>query len=249
MMDHLQIVLLSWPYYCWDQIDCAKLFHRMIGLKFLGYSEEYPSGVLPVDGFDFIADHLLICNKSGNELIPISGFKSISSQRCNHHRQSFPLLNILKSSRAEDQAQQVENVLSLTAHSPDASGAVYDYSYTILPAARKDRDLAKLLKSLLTMMHVNYHLTQGHSTVFLTGVNRFKMPELFEFWGYSKVLVNGKQCGSFKQKSLFDEDVTLMMLNEFSKEAKEIAKTFQLLWDKRIQIGDSSGISVDQAAA
>jgi len=68
----------------------------------------------------------------------------------------------LKQAGAAEHARAVEEVLS----KHPGRRIRYDYSYTMLPEARQDRQFAGLLRDVLTTMHIADHLEEQSDIVF-----------------------------------------------------------------------------------
>jgi len=73
------------------------------------------------------------------------------------------------------------------------------------------------------------------------------MPRLFEYWGYERIAYQGRELGPFRQVSLFEEDVSLVQLRNFSELGRAVMKKHIHFWDQRLLIG--SGLTTDKKRA
>src|SRR5262249_37783257 len=134
----VQIVVLDNPFRIWSNPVVQDLFVKAIDLKIRGYGGIYPEGVIPVDTNEFVGTHVLVCRKRGKKLFPITGFRSISLQRCDQHFLAFPSLAIARNSGAPRHAEVVQSIMDRC-----RKGRIrleYFGGWTIDPAFRKERD-------------------------------------------------------------------------------------------------------------
>ena len=57
----IKIVVMECPYDTWDINPTQELFGKMVSLKLAGYRARHPYGVMPVEAYDYIGIHQLVC--------------------------------------------------------------------------------------------------------------------------------------------------------------------------------------------
>jgi hypothetical protein len=222
------------------------LFH----LKFDGYCSRYQYGIMPVSDYDFMATHVCITVKEGNELIPISGFKSINSEICKDFRVPFPAINCKFGMFTDNFPKHVE-ALKLWEQEAAKNNEVYAYngSWTMKTDLPKVlRDITRELSFVLFCLHYNSmnikHVMNSASANF--GVNKHQ-----EWMGMEYLAdKSGILLPSFKSPVFFDEPFYLMHLRKvgFSQELKQAAEKYQNLWEKRIIVKDREAEITRKAA-
>ena len=227
-LSRARIVVLECPIKNWGSPQVRDLFCKMVALKKQGFAREYPDSILPLDANDFYSTHMMVCEETTQGLEPFVAYKIVSNTLCNYYRQVFPPLSGLRLSKAT----QYENALMQAIASAEKNGGQisYDCSWTMKPEVREQRDLAKKIRDLITLMVVRYHQQSGIQDLIACGVHRFKTHEYFEWMGFKAI------SGPYPLFTSNDETVTLFHMHEFSKEALAVADQYEFLWRKRIEV-------------
>jgi hypothetical protein len=100
MIPNLQIVVLESPYDNMNDPLVRDLFSKIVQLKIEGYRLVYPYGVLPVDSYDFIATHHLVCREINGSYQVLMGVKYITLKKCLTHNLPFPGIALLRTAKA-----------------------------------------------------------------------------------------------------------------------------------------------------
>lgn len=134
-----KVAVLDCPYDTWGSTNTQHLFSEIINLKLAGYKDVYTDGVLPMDTYDFIATHILVCMEENGKLRPLTGFKSVTSARCKRFNLPFPTAQLLSLGNTPLHVEAVDSIMK----NCDESGNVlaYDSSWTVHPEAKKTRSV------------------------------------------------------------------------------------------------------------
>lgn len=234
----LKIVVLECPYDTWDIAPTQELFGKMVSVKLAGYRARHPYGVMPVDVYDYVAIHQLVCMETSGGFQVLTGYKTISYERCKTHRVPFPMLSILGEGNAKPHEAYVHSVINRC----DATGGslAYSGSWTIDPKLRGDRELIHTLRSVFEAMYVFCHRDYGFKEIVCGGVPRLKTDLLFEEWGHDRVRVDGKLLPNVSVPHLQGDEVALMHLKEFSRSVRTRAEKWSELWADRLLISPNT---------
>ena len=112
----LRVVVLMNPYDSLVDPEVQKLFSKIINFKIEGYLQEYPYGALPVDTYDFIANHVVLCQEKKGDLFPIMGLKFIEYNTCTMHKLQFPVFLALKNNNLHNHITAVSKICSNSAN-------------------------------------------------------------------------------------------------------------------------------------
>ncbi len=223
----LRIAILENPLATWDQELTRSLFCKIVALKRSGYGSEHNEGVMPLDASDFFGTHLMVCKESSSgELVPIIAYKSVTLERCDHYRMTFPALTVLQTSRSD-----ASRLLELMERSrKEGFGLSYDSSWTMDVDTRKDRANSASYRSLVTTIGVTYHLQKGLDQWLAAGIKRFKTDAYFSWMG-------GVPIGSeFKFFGLYDDPAAMIHVPHTSEAALKVAEANADLWERRLVI-------------
>ncbi len=247
-MKNLKIVVLESPYDSWDHPLAGDLLRDLIGTKLRGYGREYPYGVLPVDASDLISTHMAVCREEGNgNYRPLMGFRWTSLQKSRLHHITYSGLSLLQQANAPDHVDALEKIISEV----DKRGTdlCYTGSLSIEPSERTDKEKSQFFRELLTLMFVSYQKENGFCEMMSGGTLRFKMEKWLALVGHTSLMKNNVELGPIKVKHLAGEMVQVMHLNEFSFEAKKVAKKWQYLWDDRLIIKSNAAANIHRKTA
>lgn len=229
-----RVVVLDCPYDTWSSATTQHLFSEIINLKLEGYKTVYSDGVLPIDTYDFIATHILVCSDDGGKLKPLTGFKSVTSPRCKRFNLPFPTSQLLSLDGAPLHAEAVATIMKNT----EESGSVlaYDGAWTIDPEARKNRSVRSLLHELFISNVVHWHTSSTPHNLVGMGVPGIRTDKFFERVGFKRVTSEGKPLPTFNHTAIVGGEVALIYLEKFSEFATELARKYQPFWNNRITI-------------
>lgn len=237
----LKMVILKGSAEIWSQCEdngFKNLFYKMVQLKLRGYEAEYPKGVLPVDSTDFFADHILICEESQGELIPLSGIKSTTLKESRFRKVSFPGLSLVQAAQATPHIEAMEKLIE---HCLDHDkNLAYTGSWTILPEVRKNRPLTQEITRHFHAAYIFHHLENEVDEIITGGTMRFKADQFFGKMGHDLFCFQDQPLKPIHVKHLFGEKVQILHLKKFRNEALEQAQLLKDCWDKRIEISAES---------
>ncbi|MEX0799429.1 MAG: hypothetical protein WEB87_04755 [Bacteriovoracaceae bacterium] len=233
---NLRIVTVSPPYDTWKNLLARELFNQAIDVRLRGFAKEYPYGVMPIDTSDFIAHHNLVCLDHGSEqsLEVLSAFKTVALKKCQTHNVPFPALSLVKLAGTPDHVRAVEDIMENALE--NKKELVYMASYTMKPQVRNNPVLLRKLREIFNAMYSLTNLANGFDEILVGGTMRFKMHERFARIGHSPLSLDGEELPPIHVEHLAKEQVQVMHLNAFSKEARAMAEPWLELWNQRINI-------------
>jgi hypothetical protein len=231
-----RIVVVDCPIDVWQEPRIEHLFHQIIDVKLQGYGAEYPYGVIAVDGTDFVATHIAVCEEKGGRFEPLLAYKSISLERCLNFKQTFPALALARAAKSFGHVRVLTDLVKRYEQAP--SRLRYCSAFTIRPELRKDRELTGFLKNLLAGVHVNLIKDTGAIEALTCGVVRFRVDKLWESWGYHALSAGEQPLPSIRQVSLDGEEVKMYRLvsARFSEHAERCAEEYAAFWQNRVVI-------------
>lgn len=229
-----KVVVLDCPYDTWSSTDTQYLFSEIINLKLSGYKSVHKEGSLPVDTYDFIATHILVCRDEGGKLKPVTGFKSVTSERCKRFNLPFPTVQLLAANSTPEHTEAVASIM----RDCDQSGDVlaFDSSWTVDPDVRKSREAHHFLQELFISNVVHLHTSSSPHKLIGAGVRRIRTDKFFERVGFNRLANAGQALPTFRQASLVGAEVALIYLERFSEFAKELSMKYESFWSNRITI-------------
>lgn len=230
----LRVVVLDCPYKTWHQPRTQQLFGEIVDMKIMGYRQAYPDGVLPVDTYDFIGTHVLICEEKGESLKPLSGFKSIALKRCERFNLQFPAYLQLRGAEMTIHRQAIDQIISRCKNLDRE--IVFDSSWAVAPEARALRTTYLQLQQMFVSNIVHWHQTEGEPERLGMGGIRVRTHRFFEKVGYERVALEGNSLPVFRQASLMGASVILMHLKTCSRYAFELAERYRDSWSNRTVI-------------
>lgn len=244
--ENIRIVTIESPYDSWDNPLVPKLFLAMAAMKLRGYKAEYAYGVLPLDTYDFIAMHHLLCVERDDGYEPIMGFKTTTLSRAKRFQVDFGGIALVKGARAPEHLR----ILNREVERCEMTGReiAYAASWTMDPRFRMESEEKQRLQEIFRRMFVAGHVCHGIQECVAGGVVRFKMWRYLDFWGFRPLQENGEQLGDIQVPILQNETVRVVHAKGFSEESISDALKLGDLWEKRIIIS-ARATGVDKAAA
>lgn len=233
--EELQLVSIECAYDVWNSDLVQDLFGKMVALKLKGYRARHPYGVLPVDTYDFIASHHLVCRREKGELFPVTGFKTTTLDRCRMHKLPFPGLTLVEAAGAPEHAEVVRGIIERCEREGIKLG--YTSSWTIDPQAREDKEFVAHLRAIIEMIYVFFHREKQLDELIVGGTVRVGTDRLFETWGHEPLKRNGVVLPPISVAHLLGDPVVVMYLRRFSDEVQARAEQLRALWKNRIVLG------------
>jgi hypothetical protein len=251
-MNHLkqdfQLVIIDSPYETWDDPLTESLFSKMVGLKRQGYNSRYPDGVLPVDTTDFLATHVLLCQKDPNDfLLPVMGYKTISLQKCRQYNLNFPGLSLVQNARMPLHSQVVENIIQRC--ELENRGLAYLGSWTVDPRYKSRSGPSENLRDAFLAFYSLLYREQNISEVVIGGTLRFGTEKIFASLGHRPLTLNGLELPPIQVAHLSKEPVLVMHSNRFSDASELAEKKWGPVWNRRIHIEANSLRQLQKRAA
>jgi len=230
-----RVVVLDCPYNSWSKTETQRLFSSTVEMKLRGYQPVYEHGVMPVDSYDFIATHLLVCAEEGRALKPVTGFKSVTLSRCRKFNLPFPTSPLLRS-HGEDAAHSRAVEAIIRRCEEQEKEVVFDSSWTVDPEIRSRREFTRVLQELFISNVIHWHAPEKRHEVLGTGILRVRTNRFFERVGFQQVQYDGEPLPPFGQASLQGASAVLIHFREGSSFARDVADAHHRLWENRITI-------------
>lgn len=232
-LKNFRVVVLDCPYNTWQSSTTQELFSAVVEMKLKGYQPVYEHGVMPIDSYDFVATHLLVCVEQKSGFKPVTGFKSVTLSTCRHFNLPFPTNAVLGQGNA-DHTEAVKAIIeNCERNGKDLS---FDSSWTVDPDFRRNRESNLLLQELFISNVVHWHTPEQRHEVLGTGILRVRTNRFFERIGFEQTKLNGTPLPSFNQPSLRDSQAVLIHSKEWSPFAMATAAEHQQAWNNRIMI-------------
>ena len=246
LLDRLQVVVLDCPFDTFADPLTQKYFGRYIALKLDGFMNEYEKGILPLGAYDFIGTIVMICEKNGDELQPITCFKSTTLDRAKEFNLAFELTHLFHTEAERENCEYVEGLISRVVSEGKKLG--YNSSWTMSAKWGRGTPLRKFMLNLSVSALANYYTEYGIQEVLSAGVLRFKIDQFQKNMGFDFIQYNGKALPPMETWFAKKEKVLLMHLTKFSVETLAAAKAYRSLWDRRITL-DSAHFEKKKSAA
>lgn len=244
-----QIVILDSLYDNIHDDQALQLFAKAARLKIQGYQGNYTFPVLPVDQTDFIATHILLCEKSATGLEPIMGYKIVTFDQCQRFKQEFPAFHVIGSQTSlPDHFTAIAAEVGQAQEGRERLG--YIGSWTVRPNLDDKRTMARHCRDVSTATLVLMCRELGLTRGLTFAVRRFKVEKYHESMGLKPLEHEGKALEPFPYEAFFGElcSVSLLDTKAFSEEAKSMAVRYQDLWKERLVLR-SDPAAVKKAAA
>lgn len=232
-----QFVIIKTPHEIINFKEVSDLFPKVINLKTKGYRQEYGNFVLPFDTSDFIASHLLLCEKTkSGDLVPLLGMKSVTLEKCDSYRIPFPMMGMLETPEGPNLEYKsvISKILEDYRIKKKADKIAYNGSFTILPELRRDRNLKAHLWDLTFSLLTNYYIDSGIDHVLAVCATNFKVHERKEALGWN--YINGPQglLDIYKCKALFETPLIPMEITDIKRKSELPSGKFKDLWESRL---------------
>jgi hypothetical protein len=228
-----------------------ELFPKVMDLKTAGYRQEYGNFVLPFDSSDFIATHLLLCEKGrGGDLHPLLGMKSVTLKNCDAYRIAFPMLGMLETPESKNEAAKavISDILDGHRARGTTDKVAYNGSFTIRPELRKDEVLKRYLWELTFSMLTNYYISYEIDHVLAVCATRFKVHERKAALGWNYIKAGDRVLEEYKCRALFESPLVPMEIVGVKEKSAFPAARFRDLWDARLTLDAATVAAKKQAA-
>ena len=244
-----QFVLIRAPYEIIGEQAVGELFPKIIQFKAEGYQKEYGQFVLPFDSSDFVATHLLLCEKGpGGVLTPVLGFKSVTLERCDNHRITFPIMNFFEGEEGRVYAETIRAKLDHYRTQDLRHKIAYNGSFTINPRLRENKVLMKSLWDITFSLLTNYYIDYGIDHVMALCVCKFNVHLKKEQLGWNYIQGPAGPLPSFVSRVFFEATLMPMELTDVRAKSQESAQKFQDMWRDRITLDAESFERIKKAA-
>jgi len=234
-----QFVLLRCAYELMEHSPVQKLLPALINFKTTGYRKEYDPHVLPFDTSDFIASHLLMCEKTTTgDFVPVLGMKSVTLKKCDDHRIGFPMLGMLE---ALGSTALHKNVVLQMMENYRTQGQseklAYNGSFTIHPRLREDKVLMKHLWEVSFSLLTNYYTDYQINHVIAVCATQFNVHKKKEQHGWNFIPdSSGGTLSEYQSKCLFGANLIPMELKDVAAKSVETSAKFKDMWNERITL-------------
>ncbi len=230
-----RFVVLRAPYEIMDFDVVQKIFPSLIQLKTTGYRQEYQKNVLPFDSSDFVASHLLMCEKDGRNLRPVLGMKSVTLKRCDDHRISFPMLSMLERLDSDINSKDpVQKILHSYREKGIEEKIAYNGSFTILPHLREDKVLMKYLWEVSFSLMANYYIDYEIDHVLAVCATKFKVNKKKEEYGWNYIRNGEKTLEEYNCRALFGAPLVPMELFTSNDDCRKSSMRFKEMWNSKL---------------
>lgn len=205
-------------------------------MKTSGYQQEYGEHVLPFDSSDFIASHLLLCEKDSN--IPVLGLKSVTLKKCDDYRIAFPMLAMLDDTKDINSPAKlhIQNILNSYRAAGNSESIAYNGSFTINPILRQDKVLMKSLWDVTFSLITNYYMENNIDHVLAVCATKFKVHEKKEKLGWNYISAGNANLGAYDCKALFGANLIPMELKDVKTKGLISSEKFKDMWKNKLVI-------------
>lgn len=226
-----QVVVLDCPIFAMDDVFCAQMLGKSLKMKVDGYNATYSDQVLPLDKADFFGTHLIFCEKTETDLVPIFSYKAAPYDRCLKYNFEFPAITSVKNdahpSCMEDILKIINSVSNPSLISFDSSWAQnLDYRFSDTPG------LKEKLREIMMMVIVKHHVDHNLPHMLTCGVSKVKTDQFFLRMGLKKLNENSH----YNQQSMDNEELVIFHSTTFSDEAYSMADKYHELWESRLVV-------------
>ena len=245
-----QFVLLRSPYELMAFNLVSELFPKIIEFKTEGYRQEYGQFVLPFDSSDFVASHLLLCEKqNGGSLEPVLGFKSVTLEKCDQHQIHFPMLSMFD---GEDPDSIYRLTIKSLIDKYRSCGAghkiAYNGSFTISPKLRENKELMKHLWDVTFSLLTNYYIDYEIDHVVAVCATKFKVDKKKERLGWNYIEGEHGVLMPYVCKTFFNAPAVPMELTNMKFKGKLCSEKFKSMWENRLTLDVHHLYDVKKAA-
>lgn len=249
ILNKYRVVVLKTPYELIGDKEAQDFFMNMCQLKIRGYGKEYPAGILPFDTSDFVANHVVLCEKQADDsLEPVMGFKSVSLATCDLFRITLPISNMVKSlDDTRSHSEYFDRLILETRDQGRGERLAYNGSFTVSPVQRADSFFHENLWNLGFYLVASHYLQEGIDQVVAICSTRFKVDKKKLDHGWAYIDYQGKTLGTFRCSALHDASFVPMQLNNVGEACVRDTELFPGLWENRIVL-DKAAIGTKKVA-
>lgn len=235
----LKVVVIERPYDTFTTSEFTKDFMaNVFRLKFEGYCAKYPYGIMPVSDYDFMATHVCLALVQGDTYVPISAFKSITSEVCADFRVPFPVINH-KFGMYKEKFQAYVKALEAWQRDLDEKNELYAYNASWTMKSDLEKELRDLTREIsLALFYFHYTTNRITHVINSTSAN-FNVNKHQEMMGLQYLRdASGAPMDAFKSPVFFEEPFYIMYLNErgFSEIFARKCEAFRGLWESRLVV-------------
>lgn len=232
-----QFVLIRSPHEVIHHDLVSSIFPKVINFKTEGYRQEYGEFVLPFDSSDFVATHLLLCEKDARGLNPVLGFKSVTLKKCDEYRIPFPMLGMVESSHPNQEYKDVVlHLMNEYRGRGDSGNFAYNGSFTILPRLRQDKLLMKHLWEITFSLLTNYYIEYEINHVIAICATKFNVHKKKAELGWNFVEGQNGILSAYNCRTLFDTSFIPMELKDVKEKSDLASSKFKDMWEGRLTL-------------
>lgn len=231
---NFQIVVLTPPLQSLEKEDARYYFSNMCQMKLQGYQAVHGKKSLPLDHYDYLASHLLICLK-GKEPKIVSGFRSVSYATCLANDIEFDLLSEIKKYGSKQNLEEIQSLLDQC--DKNNTDIVHNSKWTTLPQYKQEKkfQLDCLALTYAIMYHYHHHESEKQEWL-CTGVKSLKTEKMIYRAG-------GIPLGSnptYERDWCYSKNEKLTLIhghkNRDESRIKKYVDKYKKVWDERIII-------------
>lgn len=224
-----RVVVIDYPIFALDDSFCSNLLGKALKMKFDGYEAAYGNNILPMDKADFFGTHILFCEETDNELIPIFAYKATPLDRCIDNCFEFPGLTLMKADGDPGCVDEINRIIA-EVNAPELIS--FDSSWAQNLDYRQDPELKEWLKEIMMMVIVKHHEEFNIPHMITCGVVKVKTDQFFLKIGLNKLT----EKAHFYQKNLKGAEAVIFYNNKFSLIANQMAFKHAGLWRNKLLI-------------
>lgn len=222
-----RVVELRRPYDTLHTSTTARWIADIAAFKTRSYRESYPYGILPFDGVDLIATHVLLVDAAG---VIRMGFKVVTQHDCERFHLRFPVYGFLG---PEQVAQRAAIVRVLSTPTPVG----YYGSWAIDAALRAVPAWAALCRDVTTLGVVRIAESLGFEAAVTVAMRRFKVEKYHAWLGMTALGDDGGAFPCHRSDMMMGEPCSISVLRSFSPEALGVAEHMATAWNTREIVG------------
>ncbi|MGE3608373.1 MAG: hypothetical protein AB7I27_02205 [Bacteriovoracaceae bacterium] len=239
----LQTFVIKCPYDTYRESEFTRtLMTDIFKLKFDGYRNHYPYGIMPISDYDFMANHICLTLENNGKYIPLFSYKSVTNEICKKFRVPFPVIGHKFGEYKENFTPWVNAILDWQ-RKLDQQNITYAYNASYTMNTQMDKDLRDLTREL-TYAYLYYHYaTENIKHVINSTASNHKINQHEEEmgWVYLKDK-DGNKLPPFESPLFFEKPFYLMHTTEncFTENFRKKCEPYASLWERRIIIEEDS---------
>ncbi|MEW7279038.1 hypothetical protein ABW636_10630 [Aquimarina sp. 2201CG1-2-11] len=231
---NFQIVVLTPPLESLEKKEARYYFSNMCQMKLQGYQAVHGKKSLPLDHYDYLASHLLICLK-GKEPTIVSGFRSLSYNNCLSHDIEFDLLLEFKKFGNKQSLEELQNLLAQC--NKNNTDIFHNSRWTTLPEYKKGRKFQlDCLALTYAIMYYHHHHAIEKQEWLCSGINSLKTEKML----YRAGGIPFGSYPSYEREWCFSKNEKLTFVhghkNRDESRIKKYVDKHKKTWDERIII-------------